>query len=138
MFNELNKEVQIDEMIQPLIKAMNSLDWIITNSCCQGHPNGEFHTQFYVQFFCSMDKINFLSKILNKINRFIDRKHFPFLLNCDFNYDEQVCGCQSEAPQKSIALNLSLEEIEIDTPEDEKWDIIKQLTLEFSKLHTTK
>lgn len=134
----LNEDIQIDKMIQPLIKAMNDLDWIITNLCCQGHQNNAFNPHFHVQFFCSMSKINLLSEMLNNVSSFIDGANSPFILHCEFNYDNQVFGSQSEAPQNSIALSLTLKELEVDIPEDKKLDIINYLANEFIKLDNHK
>ena len=124
---------EIDEKILPLIKAMNALPWIQTNSSCFGHENHEVHDQFYVQFFCDNSKIEELSQVLNTVDNICLEGRIPISISCQLNFNSEVAGSQADAPEGSIAFYLTIEEYAPLTNQ-EKLIFVDILTKEFQKL----
>lgn len=130
---EIDDYSEIDEEIRTLIKTMNSLDWIQTNSSCYGHEDSEYHNNFYVQFFCDMNKVYELANVLEEAERVCFENETFVSIRCEFHFNSETLGSQSSAPEGSIAFYLTIEEL-VPLDDKSKRMFIKILQGEFQKV----
>lgn len=89
----------IDRDIRPLVETMNNTGWITTVSSCAGH-NG---CKPYVAMYCRMDKVNFLTRVLD----IIEHDFFPLVMfECCLIHESEIQGYQGDAPEGWLALHL--------------------------------
>jgi len=118
---------KIDAGILPLINAMNSTGWMETISCCEGYPGAKFFHNPYIAFFCKTEKIDTLSKILNKAINSFKQYETPYL-DLGIAFYDDVNGCQADAPKGYISLSL-----DIGIEPELKLILFKRLTTRFVK-----
>lgn len=95
----MSKTAFIDPLIEPLIKVMNSSNWIKTVSSCEGHED----KRPYIAFYCKADKINLLARILDNV----EHEFFPgIIFDCCLVHDSEVHDHQGQAPPGWISLQL--------------------------------